>query len=117
MRRSSRVLIAGCVLMLLGLGNWLMGMDRTEKYGRRMEVAVEKAGPAARIPFSGTSTILEEYTAARELYAESLVKYEYYRVVHRGGVLLLVLGVFLSAGAIVRRVAVPQSPRTGSNPP
>ena len=117
MRRSSRVLIAGLVLLVLGFGNWLKGVDKTEKYARRMEVAVAKAGPAARIPFSGTTTILEEYTAARELYAESLTKYEYYLIVHRGGVFLMVLGVFLAGGAIIRRMAVPIPRRTPSNQP
>lgn len=105
------------VVVVLGLGNWLMGVAKTEKYSRRMEVAVAKAGPAARIPFSGTSTILEEYTAARELYAESLTKYEYYRILRRGGVLLMALGLFLSGGAIVRRIAVPEIRRSPSNRP
>jgi len=93
--------------VVLGVGNWAMGADRSERYERRMAGAVSRAGPSARIPFSGTSTILEEYTAAREVYAESLAKYEYYRVVHRGGVLLVVVGLVLATGAIVRRLVVP----------
>jgi hypothetical protein len=115
MRRSSRVLIAGLVLIALGLGNWIMGLDKTQRYARRMKVAVAREGAAAAIPFSGTTTILEEYTAAREIHADSLVKYEYYRVLHRGGILLLVIGVLLSSGAVVRLIVVPGPPRTASN--
>ncbi len=115
MRRSSRVLIAGVLFVVLGLGNWIMGTDRAEKYEKRMRAAVAKVGPSARIPFSGTTTILEEYTAARELYAESLAKHEYYRIVHRGGALLMIVGFVLATGAIVRRLTVPALPRTGSN--
>jgi hypothetical protein len=109
MRRSSRIFIAGLVLLALGLGNWLMGVDKTDQYGDRMRLAVETGGDAARIPFTGTTSILVEYTAARELYADSKTKYEYYRVVRNGGVLLIVLGVSMVVGALIRRWLVPDS--------
>jgi hypothetical protein len=116
MRRSSRVLIAGLLLLVLGMGNWLMGVDKTDQYGDRMRLAVETGGAAARIPFTGTTSILVEYTAARELYADSKTKYEYYRVVRNGGVLLIVLGAALIVGALIRRWIVPDSPRLVTGP-
>jgi hypothetical protein len=100
-------LVAGVVLLVLGLGNWIMGLDKTGQYGRRMERAVEIGGPTARLPFNGTASILDEYTYSREFYADSLAKYEYYRVVRNGGAMLMLIGVGLMVGAAIRRVIVP----------
>ncbi len=110
MRRSSRVLILGVVLLVLGTGNWIMGADKMHHYGRRQRQAVARGGPSVRTPIEGTAAILDPHPEARELYDDATAKYEYYRIVYRGGRLLVVLGVLLTAGAVIRRVLVPEPP-------
>jgi hypothetical protein len=107
MRRSSRVLIAGLVLVLLGLGNWLMAESKLAQYGNRIEHARELAGPGFDEPYRGTGSILEPRTTAHELYEDWTAKREYYLVVHRGGRMLIAVGLLLTAGAVARKIRVP----------
>ena len=59
MRRSSHVLIAGLVLLVLGIGNLRMGSDKMRQYGNRIAYARELGGPTVDLPFRGTESILE----------------------------------------------------------
>jgi hypothetical protein len=107
MRRSSRVLIAGLVLVVLGLGNWLMARSKLAQYGNRIAYARELAGPGFDEPYRGTGSILQPRTTAHELYEDWTAKREYYLVVHRGGRMLMAVGLLLTAGAVVRQIRVP----------
>jgi len=106
-RRSSRVFIIGLVLLVLGIGNWVVGGYKIHQYRRRAEIAYRRGGPDVHLPYRGTASILEPTTPARDLYEASRVKYEQYRVVHRGGRMLTILGVLMVLGALARRWAVP----------
>ena len=106
-RRSSRVFIAGLCLVILGLGNWSMGSSKLAQYGGQMAEAREAGGPSVERPFRGTASILEERGEAHDRFASARLKYEYYRVVHRGGLLLLGLGTVFIGGALLRRMLVP----------
>ncbi len=106
-RRSSRVLVAGLVLLVLGIGNWQMGSSKQRQYADRIAYAREIGGPGLGRPFRDTSSILEPRTTAHEIYDDSTAKYEYYRVVYRGGRLLMGIGCVLIAGALVRRALAP----------
>ena len=97
----------GLALLILGAGNWAMGRAKLVQYQARMSEAVAIGGPAVRQPFRGTASILEDRTAAHETFAHARLKHEYYRVIHRGGLLLLILGGLLAGGALLRRVLVP----------
>jgi hypothetical protein len=107
MRRSSRVLIAGLVLVVLGLGNWLMARSKLAQYGNRIEHARELAGPGFDEPYRGTGSILQPRTTAHELYEDWTAKREYYLVVHRGGRMLIAVGFLLTGGAVARQIRVP----------
>lgn len=109
-RRSSRVLILGIALLVLGAGNWIMGADKMHHYARRQRQALARGGPTLRHPLEGTAAILDPHPQARQLYEDATAKYEYYRVVYRGGRLLVALGLLLTGGAIARRLLVPQPP-------
>ncbi len=110
MRRSSRVLILGIVLLVLGVGNWIMGADKVHHYARRQRQALARGGLSVTRPLEGTAAILDPHPQARQLYEDATAKYEYYRIVHRGGRLLVLLGVVLTAGAVIRRLIVPEPP-------
>jgi len=106
-RRSSHVLVAGVVLLVLGVGNWHMGSDKMRQYANRIAYARELGGPGVERPFRGTASILEPRTTANELYEDATAKHEYYRLVFRGGRLLCLLGGVLIASALLRRILVP----------
>ena len=106
-RRSSRVLIFGLVLLVLGYGNWAMGHSKVQMYKHRQREAIRMGGGLdVTTPFRGTSSILEERTEAHELYEESVARYRYYKVMRRGGRFLMQVGGVLIAGAILRRIAL-----------
>lgn len=107
MRRSSRVLIVGLVLVVLGTGNWIMALSKRAKYEARKAHAVEIGGPSVRKPYRGTVSILELRTEAHELYEDARTKYDYYKVFHHGGRFLAIVGTVLVLGALVRRMVVP----------
>ncbi len=90
-------------MLALGIGNWTMGSIKLKQYGDRMAAALAEAGPDVRKPFRGTQSILEGRTDAHELYTASSIKRERYRVVHRGGRMLTVLGSAFVLIALVRR--------------
>ena len=105
MRRSSTVLVIGSVLLILGIGNWLFGGAKMTEYKQRRRAAAQLGGPAVKQPFRGTSSILERRTGAHDLFEDADIKYEYYRVIARGGRVITFVGVFLMAGALARRLA------------
>ncbi|RMF22806.1 MAG: hypothetical protein D6760_06700 [Deltaproteobacteria bacterium] len=104
------MLILGIVLLVLGAGNWIMGADKVHHYARRQRQALARGGPSVARPLVGTEAILDPHPQARQLYEDATAKYEYYRIVYRGGRLLVLLGVVLTAGAVIRRLIVPERP-------
>lgn len=98
------MLVVGASLFALGLGNAAMGVVKLRDYGARMEAAVASGGESARQAAQGTESILDPSTDAQLLYESALLKFEYYRVVLRGGLMLLALGSLLIGGAAVRKL-------------
>lgn len=110
MRRSSRILVVGLCLLVLGTGNWIMGKDKMHHYARRQRQALVRGGPSVRAVLTPAEEILLGRTEARQRYQDATAKYEYYRVVYRGGRLLVALGALLTLGAGLRRLLVPRRP-------
>ena len=109
LRRSSRVLIFGIVVFTLGAGNWAFGASRAAQYKARQLEAIRSGGFDVSRPFRGTATILDERTEMHEFYEDSVARYRYYKIVRRGGRFLMSIGGLIVLGALVRRIAVPQS--------
>jgi len=109
LRRSSRVLIFGIVIFTLGAGNWAFGSNKTVQYKARQLEAIRMGGFDVSRPFRGTASILEDRTEMNEFYEDSVTRYRYYKVVRRGGRFLMSIGGLIILGALVRRIAVPQS--------
>jgi hypothetical protein len=114
-RRSSRVLIAGIVLLLLGLGNWAMGVNKVAQYKARQKEAIRMGGGAVTEPFRGTASILHEQTEAQDLYEEAVARYRYYKLVRRGGRFFMIIGALLATGALLRWYSVPIPSRPTSS--
>lgn len=101
-RQPSRIaLAAGLALVVLGAGNVAIGNSKMHDYRQRKRAAVAVGGEAAKAPAEGTAGILDPATDAQLLYEAAAIKYEYYRVVRRGGLVFLGAGASLVAGALV----------------
>ena len=109
MRKSSTVLIIGLVLLLLGAGNWAFGGPKMTEYKQRRRHAVQIGGQAVRAPFRGTLSILDKRTSAHDLFDDADIKYEYYRVIARGGRVMAIAGFVLVVGALLRRYSKPSA--------
>jgi len=97
------MLVVGASLLALGLGNTAMGLFKLTDYSARMQAAVASGGESARKPAQGTVSILDPSTDAQLLYESAYLKFEYYHVVLRGGLMLLTLGSLLIGGAVIRK--------------
>lgn len=105
-RRSSLVLVLGLVFLLLGAGNWAFGGDKMSEYKQRRRFAVQMGGPEVKERYRGTLGILEKRSSANDLFEDADIKYEYYRVIARGGRMMTITGAVLMLGALARRLAV-----------
>lgn len=100
--RTSLAFIVGASLLALGIGNAAMGWSKLGDYHRKMTAATAAGGDTGDRSFRGTTSILDPSTDAQLLYENAAIKYEYYRVVSRGGVLFVLLGGLLLGAAALR---------------
>jgi hypothetical protein len=102
-RKPGRILVVvGLSLVALGTANALIGNAKMDDYRARKHAAIAAGGESVRLPFSGTPSILDPSTDAQLLYESAAIKYEYYRIVRRGGYYFLGLGLALLVFAAVR---------------
>jgi hypothetical protein len=99
---SKIVVIVGLCLVALGAANALTGNSKMDEYRARKRAAVATGGEQVKLPFSGTPSILDPTTDAQLLYESAAIKYEYYRIVRRGGYYFLGIGTALLIGAAIR---------------
>lgn len=101
-RPGKIVVIVGLSLVALGAANALTGDSKMNEYRERKHAAIAAGGESVRLPFSGTPSILDPSTDAQLLYESAAIKYEYYRIVRRGGYYFLGIGTTLLVFAAVR---------------
>lgn len=92
-RHRGRILvIVGVSTLALGIANWIVGDAKMDEYRVRKRAAVAAGGESVKQPYWGTPSILDPSTDAQLLYESAAIKYEYYRIVRRGGHYLTGLG-------------------------
>ena len=96
------VVIVGLSLVALGVANAVTGNSKMNEYRARKHAAIAAGGESVRLPFSGTASILDPSTDAQLLFESAAIKYEYYRIVRRGGYYFLGMGTALLFGAAAR---------------
>jgi len=96
------VVIVGISLIALGAANAITGDVKMDEYRARKHAAIAAGGESVRLPFSGTPSILDPSTDAQLLYEGASIKYEYYRIVRRGGRYFIGIGAVLLIGAAIR---------------
>lgn len=121
---SSYLLVTGFVLLILGIGNWMVGAMEVTKYQGIMENTA-RTGLENRylnfqeLDYQKNEEVLRRINQAREKYNAARVKIDFYYVVLSGGRWLFILGLVLSAVAlmrIIRRDTIAKMDRLSSQP-
>ena len=99
----------GVVLVLLGAGNWVVGVVQVTQY-RALVEAGSKTGPeggyrdAREVVPRDNRRTLGRIHEEQERYNAARVKLDFFHVVRRGGLLLFMVGVGLASVALARTV-------------
>lgn len=100
--RSRLPFVVGLCLVALGLANAAAGWTKMDEYRERKQAAVAAGGESVKLPFEGTTSILAPSTDAQLLYESANIKYQYYRIVRRGGFYFTGIGTALLLFSAVR---------------
>jgi hypothetical protein len=104
---SDKVLVAGLVLTVLGLGNWIVGAVE----GARYQTLVHRAAPTGleenyalfqQLDQQKNEEVLRRITQDREKYNAARVKLDFFSVVLGGGQLFFLTGVVLTSFGLIR---------------
>ena len=100
--RSTMLIVIGLSFVALGIANAAAGWTKMDEYRALKHQAIAVGGESVRLPFSGTPSILDPSTDAQLMYESAAIKYEYYRIVRRGGFYFLAIGTTILLGATLR---------------
>lgn len=106
---SSHILVAGFLLILLGMGNWVAGATQITKYqGLLLRIAQTGLEDNYRnfqeLDHQKNEEVLLRINQDRERYNAARVKLDFYYVVLSGGRLFFLAGVLLTFFALIRLI-------------
>ena len=104
---SSYLLVAGLVLLLLGIGNWIVGAVQITKYQRLLRNTAktgleESYRNFQELDLRKNEEVLRRINKDRNKYNTARVKVDFYYVVLGGGRLLFLIGLFLTFFGLIR---------------
>jgi hypothetical protein len=104
---SDHALIAGILLLFLGLGNWIVGAMESSRFEglvqRTAQTGLEEKYTLFRqLDQQKNEEVLRRITEDREKYNAARVKLEFFYVVLGGGQLLVFLGLLVTSFALMR---------------
>ena len=106
---SSYLLVAGLMLLLLGIGNWVVGAVQITKFqGLLRNTAKTGLEESYRnfqeLDLRKNEEVLQRINKDREKYNTARVKVDFYYVVLGGGRLLFFIGLFLAFFGLIRLI-------------
>jgi len=106
---SSYLLVAGLILLILGLGNWIVGAVQVTKFQRLLRNTAKTGLEDSYRSFQEldlrkNEEVLRRINRDREKYNTARVKVDFYYVVLGGGRLLFFLGLFLTCFGLIRLI-------------
>jgi hypothetical protein len=106
---SSHLLVAGFLLLVLGIGNWIAGaMELTKFQGllrKTAETGLEESYRSFQeLDQQKNEEVLRRINEDRERYNAARVKMDFYYVVLSGGRLLFLLGALLTFFSLIRLI-------------
>jgi hypothetical protein len=113
---QSPLITAGLLLIVLGAGNWDTGIRKGAEYAQRLRagkpaVSEQPAYEFASLDADTNAMLLKTLNRRRDPFAFIHDKLDFYEVVHVGGRLLVLLGMFLTAAGFVHRQLQQRSPQ------
>ncbi len=115
---SSYLLVAGLMLLLLGIGNWIVGAVQITKYqGLLRNTAKTGLEESYRnfqeLDLRKNEEVLRRISKDREKYNTARVKVDFYYVVLGGGRLLFFIGLSLTFFGLIRVIRQDASIKIG----
>ena len=106
---SSYLLVAGFLLLILGIGNWVVGAVQIAKYQGLLQKTSQTGLEESYRSFQEldqqkNEEVLRLINQDREKYNPARVKLDFYYVVVSGGRLFFFLGVLLTFVALIRAI-------------
>lgn len=106
---SSYLLVAALILLILGLGNWIVGAVQVTKFQRLLRNTAKTGLEDSYRSFQEldlrkNEEVLRRINRDREKYNTARVKVDFYYVVLGGGRLLFFLGLFLTCFGLIRLI-------------
>lgn len=106
---SSYLLVAALILLILGLGNWIVGAVQVTKFQRLLrntaKTGLEDSYKSFQeLDLRKNEEVLRRINRDREKYNTARVKVDFYYVVLGGGRLLFFLGLFLTCFGLIRLI-------------
>jgi hypothetical protein len=106
---SSHLLVAGFLLLVLGIGNWIAGAVELTKYQGLLRKTAETGLEESYRSFQEldqqkNEEVLRRINEDRERYNAARVKMDFYYVVLSGGRLLFLLGALLTFFSLIRLI-------------
>lgn len=106
---SSHVLVAGIILLFLGLGNWIVGAVQVTQYRKLLEshsrTGLEESYRSFQeLTRERNQGILRRINEDREKHNAARVKLDFSYVVLRGGRLLFLAGLGLALFALIKLI-------------
>ena len=106
---SSYLLVAGFLLLVLGIGNWIAGAVELTKYQSLLRKTAETGLEESYRSFQEldqqkNEEVLRRINEDRERYNAARVKMDFYYVVLSGGRLLFLLGALLTFFSLIRLI-------------
>jgi hypothetical protein len=106
---SSYTLVAGFLLLVLGVGNWIAGAVELTKYQNLLRKTAETGLEESYRSFQEldqqkNEEVLRRINEDRERYNAARVKMDFYYVVLSGGRLLFVIGGLLTFFSLIRLI-------------
>src|ERR1043166_9216431 len=104
---SSYLLIAGCISLLLGIGNWAVGAIESTKYQtllhRTAQTGLENSYRSFQeLDHYKNEEVLRRINEDRDKYNAARVKLNFFYVVLTGGRILFWVGLLLAVWALIR---------------
>lgn len=115
---SSYLLVAGLMLLLLGIGNWIVGAVQITKYQRLLRNTAktgleESYRNFQELDLRKNEEVLRRINKDREKYNTARVNVDFYYVVLGGGRLLFFIGLFLAFFGLIRLIRKDASIKIG----
>jgi hypothetical protein len=106
---SSYLLVAGLICLVLGVGNWIVGVVESSKYQALLYKTArtgleENYRNFQQLDHQKNEEVLRRINEDREKYNGARVKLNFFYVVLMGGRILLLTGAVLTLAAMVRLI-------------